>query len=130
MPTPTYGSAGRTYEVRENAIADASGQRPEVLGTLSQDSVRKLAERELPPWEVQGGFAASDARAFVDVPSDWTLYWVNPRLLDQEGWRYWQKVDPADSRVKLKVDSMKQVDNTIRRGGVNGDILAWMPTYW
>lgn len=130
MPTPSYGSAGRTFEQRENAIADASGPQAEVLGVVNQDRVQELANRPLPPWEVEQGFNANDARAFVDVPNDWTLRWINPRLLDSEGWRYWQKVSPSDSRVKVKVDSMTQVDNTIRRGGVTGDILAWMPTYW
>ena len=130
MPVPNYGSAGRTFEQRENAIADAGGATPEVLGTIPQDRVKELAQAPPPPWEVEQGFNANDARAFVECPKDWTLRWINPRLLDSEGWRYWKKVEAQDSRVKLKVDSMLQVDNTIRRGGVNGDILAWMPTYW
>jgi hypothetical protein len=92
--------------------------------------VKELAEAPPPPWEVEAGYNANDARAFVDCPNDWTLRWINPRLLDSEGWRYWKKVEAQDSRVKLKVDSMLQVDNTIRRGGVTGDILAWMPTHW
>src|SRR5439155_22499943 len=67
----------------------------------------------------------------VDVPADWTLRWLNPRVLDRVGWRYWMKVEPQDSRVNVKVKSMIQVDNTIRRGGdVNGDILGWMHTSW
>ena len=131
MPTPTYGSAGRTFEQRENAIADAGGQSPEVLGVVNPtDLAKSLDDRLPPPWEVESGFNESDARAFVDVPSDWTLRWINPRLLDRVGWRYWQAVSPSDTRVTLKVDSMRQVDNTIRRGGIHGDILAWMPTHW
>ena len=132
MPYPTYGSAGRTFERRDNALADASGPAPEVLGTVSADALKQKLDSALPPppWEVGQGRDDGDARMFVDVPSEWTLRWINPRLLDQLGWRYWQPVSPSDSRVKVKINSMIAADNTIRRGGSTGDMLAWMYTHW
>ena len=129
MGVPQYG---RPHEKRENAIADSGGASPEVLGVINTNSRGAMAEDPgPPPWEVEQAFHSGDAHAFVEVPSEWVLRWINPRTIERGGdWRYWQKVDPADSRVKIKVDAMKQVDNTIRRGGVNGDILAWMHKSW
>lgn len=84
-----------------------------------------------PPWEMgDKRYAASDARQFVDVPENWELRWINPKTLDQFGWRHWQPVMASDPRVKVKVDSMVSVSNNIRRGGDTGDILAWMWKSW
>jgi hypothetical protein len=84
-----------------------------------------------PPWELTGGdMEMSDARKFVRVPDTWTLRWMNPKLLDSQGWRYWQAVSASDPRVTVLVDTMVAPDGIIRRGGHTGDILAWMYTSW
>lgn len=116
----------------------------EVLGTVSNTSrVFEAAPRTstwtredgtvmeitepAPPWETQDEkFTPSDARRFVECPPQWRLHWVNPRLLESEGWRDWQAVLCSDSRVKLRVASMKSPEGYIRRGGATGDILCWM----
>ena len=123
MAVPTYGSARGQ---RENAIADAGGPRPEILGTITSGN----GDVPPPPWEVGGTLDSGDARAFVEVPSEWVLRWKNPKMIDREGWDYWMKVEPQDSRVKILNPSMIQVDNTIRRGGPTGDILCWMHGSW
>lgn len=88
-------------------------------------------QEEAPPWEKEdSGFEESDARRFVDVPTTWTLRWINPKLLESQGWRYWRPVMKSDPRVKVKVDQMVAPDGNIRRGGAIGDILAYMPTTW
>lgn len=81
-----------------------------------------------PPWE-QGldAFSVSDARRFVGVPENWELRWINPRLLESEGWRDWQPVMASDPRVTPKVPTMVAPDGNIKRGG---DILAWMYKSW
>lgn len=84
-----------------------------------------------PPWELDGGDKPlSDARRYVDVPDNWVLRWINPRLLEQFGWRYWQPVMKSDPNVKVKVESMVSPEGNIRRGGHTGDILAWMYRSW
>lgn len=81
-----------------------------------------------PPWEVnESGYNASDARRFVDVPENWSLRWINPKLLEQFGWRYWQPVLASHPKVTIKVAQMVGPDQNVRRGS---DILAWMPTHW
>ena len=84
-----------------------------------------------PPWELEDKkYSASDARRYVDVPSAWTIRWANPKLIEQNGWNYWNPVLPSDPRVHLKVMQMQAPDGTIRRGGATGDVLAYMPTNW
>ena len=84
-----------------------------------------------PPWELEdAGFTASDARRYVEVPENWELRWINPKLLESSGWRYWQSVQASDPRVKVKVGQMAAPDGTIRRGGTTGDILGWMYRSW
>lgn len=121
---------------------------PEVLGTITNPRITdpqpqsssnvwdsggvpvELTEPP-PPWELDGGdYALSDARRYVDVPENWVLRWINPKLLDQFGWRYWQPVMKSDKRVKVKVDTMVSPEGNIRRGGFTGDILAWMLRSW
>lgn len=118
----------------------------EVLGTLSQSGRTLRPEPEgvtttwtredgttieltepPAPWETPDTrFTASDARRFVEAPPQWRLHWVNPRLLESEGWRDWQAVLATDPRVKVRVKSMITPENYVRRGGPTGDILCWM----
>ena len=123
-----------------------SPQGPEVLGTLNTESpvldptprdrtvswtredgtVIELTE-PAPPWETADEkFTPSDARRFVECPPQWRLHWINPRLLQSEGWRDWQALMASDHRVKVRVESMVSPEGYIRRGGDKGDILCWM----
>lgn len=85
-----------------------------------------------PPWEVRKDYHKhdTDARRFVKVPDNWELRWINPRLIDQLGWRDWQPVMSSDPRVTVLVTQMISPENNIRRGGQGGDILAWMYKSW
>ena len=85
-----------------------------------------------PPWEVKRDYFKhdTDARRFVKVPSNWELRWINPRLIDQLGWRDWEPVMASDPRVTVLVKQMISPENNIRRGGQGGDILAWMYKSW
>ena len=123
---------------------------PQVLGHISGSDVNRLAAPKEtvttwtnsdgveitlteppPPWEVADNqYAASDARRFVEVPPQWELHWINPRLLDSEGWRDWQALMASDHRVKVKVPTMVTPEGYIRRGGSGGDILCWMWKGW
>ena len=129
--------------VREELSAPAI--TAEVLGTINEQSPSdttvawegpsgKLMEmtEPPPPWEIEDTrYAVSDARRFVDVPDSWELRWLNPKIIETMGWRYWQPVMATDPRVKVKVDSMVAPDNNIRRGGADGgDILGWMFKSW
>ena len=113
------------------SVREELGQAPapEVLGVINP---ALPANEPPPPWELDPGseFAASDARRFVEVPATWELRWINPRILDQVGWRYWEPVMASDSRVKVKVLTMVSPEGNIRRGGQGGDILAWMYKSW
>ena len=121
---------------------------PEILGTIPNDSrtlnptpttstwtredgtVVELTE-PTPPWETADDkFTLSDARRFVECPLNWRLHWINPRLLDSEGWRDWQPVMASDQRVTVRVPTMVTPEGYIRRGGPTGDILAWMWQGW
>ena len=85
-----------------------------------------------PPWESDPNYAKdnTDARRFIDVPVEWELRWINPRLLEAAGWRDWMPVMASDPRVTVKVQSLIDVGGNIRRGGPTGDLLAWMPKHW
>lgn len=130
---------------------NAGFRSPEVLGTIDPNSPLLDAKPQgtttswtnpdghtitlvepPPPWEVDDGhgYAMSDARKFVDVPPNWKLRWVNPRLLDSEGWRDWQALNATDPRITVKVPTMVTPENYVRRGGPNGDILCWMWAGW
>lgn len=130
-------------------VSDNPVPKAEVLGTLNHSLFTdptpqgasatwegpdgKISmEEPPPPWEIdeKSGLTLSDARRFVDVPDNWTLRWINPRLLDQFGWRDWQPVLKSDPRVSIRVDTMVSPEGNIRRGGATGDILAWMYTSW
>jgi hypothetical protein len=85
-----------------------------------------------PPWELDSDseLSDSDAKRFVDCPANITLRWINPRVLDSEGWRDWQPVMTSDPRFTVHVATMVSPEGNIRRGGFSGDILAWMYTSW
>lgn len=102
---------------------------PHTLWTGPGGSTIDLTEAP-PPWEIAADLPGSDARRFVDVPNDWTLRWINRRMLDTVGWRHWQPVMASDPRVTVKVSTMVSPENNLCRGGSNGDLLAWMPTHW
>ncbi len=105
-------------------------QSPETAWQTEAGGRVSLAEPP-PPWEVSDSeLPLSEARRFVDVPANWTLRWINPRLLDQFGWRDWQPVMASDPKVKVHVSSMVSPEGNVRRGGATGDILAWMYTSW
>lgn len=114
----------------DNTLLDPAPQGPSAT-YQAEDGTRVDLQEAPPPWELEDtDYAGSDARRYVDVPSTWTLRWINPRLLESQGWRYWQPVLKSDPRVTVKVDQMVAPDGNIRRGGAVGDILSWMPTSW
>lgn len=128
MGVPTYGSAkhGRA----QTSAAEELTRAPEaqVLGTIPQPDFD-----DRPPWEVDERFGRhdTDARRFVEVPEDWVLRWLNPRLIDQVGMRYWRTVPAFDkSKVKVKVQTLVSPEGYIRRGGPGSDILCYMPRAW
>lgn len=131
-------------------FGQAPAERVEVLGHIGADS--KLLDtapqgaetqwespgqapvtfaEEPPPWELAGGGdQMSDASRYVEAPKDVMLRWINPRLLETDGWRDWRAVMASDKRFKINVATMVAPDGNIRRGGAAGDILAFMPTHW
>ena len=146
---PRIGSA-KDEDVRKELAAGFQGEQ--VLGHIAADSkllnpgdpqgpvstwtredgsTVTLTEPP-PPWEVNDdkGYGTSDARRFVECPPQWRLYWINPKLLNSEGWRDWQAVQCSDPRVNLRVPTMKSPEGYVRRGGPDGDILAWMWDSW
>lgn len=108
--------------------------QPEVLGTIPAEMVQQLMDSKdipPPPWAGDRDRQDNDGRRFVDAPSDVVLHWLNPKLVQMLGFRYWQPV-PAqgDQRFRMKNSMMIAPDNTVRRGGHEGDILAWMYRPW
>ena len=142
---------GRFNEMLQQRIDDiknAVGSQEEILGVVDStitapgpkgvdtqwegaDGHVSMAEPP-PPWETDSNSDRldSDARRFVKVPDNWTLRWINPRILDQFGWRDWKPVMASDKGVSVTVESMIAPEGNIRRGGMTGDILAWMYTSW
>lgn len=122
MPTGTP-RIGQT--IREELVNAPSARE---IGTINLPST---SEEDLPPWERDPRWAKdnTDARRFVDTPEEWELRWINPRMLDQHGWRDWQPVMASDKRVTVKVRQMVSPEGNIRRG-FGGDILAFMPKAW
>ena len=125
MSTPRFGRAQTS-----NAEDLTSAPAGEVLGSISLNAVPEFDDR--PPWEVDARFGKqdTDARRYVDVPAEWELRWLNPRLIDQIGTRYWQVVSAADPRVTVKVPTLRSPENYVRRGGPGSDILFYMPRAW
>lgn len=142
MPTgtPRLGQAVADEHARRDA-AEAGFPGGEMLGELraapsrpamwddKELGVQIAMEQGPPPWETQEE-NPSDARNFLDCPKEWVLRWINPRLLDQEGWRGWAPVRALDPRVTVKIPSMVSPEYHVRRGGHGGDILAYMPKHW
>lgn len=142
------GRFNEMLQQRIDRIKSDLGSSQEVLGTVdptltapgpqgvdtqwdNADGQVSMSEPP-PPWELDehSDKTESDARRFVEVPSNWSLRWINPRLLDQFGWREWKPVMASDPNVKVRVESMVSPEGNIRRGGFTGDILAWMYTSW
>lgn len=112
-----------------DTVTDPTPQNIETQWTGADGTVEMVEPP--PPWEQESAeYSASDARRYVDVPDNWSLRWINPKLLEQEGWRYWQPVTVSHPQVRCKVEQMCAPDGNIRRGGATGDILAWMYTSW
>src|SRR5216684_2703845 len=114
-------------------IGIVSGKPEGPVSTWTREDGTEITLSEPPPpWEVNtgDGKSPSDARKFVEVPPNWVLYWVNPKSLNSDGWRDWQAVMASDSRVNVRVSTMVTPEGYIRRGGPQGDILAWMWASW
>jgi len=140
---------GRADQLNAMAERQGEGPRPEVLGHIPADSPL-LSEQPSkpsaswsgpsgqidmeegpPPWELEDfTYSNSDARRYIDCPTNWTLFWINPRLLESAGWRYWQPVTAGHPQVTVKIKQMHAPDGNIRREGEKGDILCWMYTSW
>lgn len=126
----------------------AAMPKPEVLGTIKPGVLREDVASSAkwvsadgtvvdlsapPPWavEAQRGAMKTDARVFVDVPEDWVLRWMSPKLIDQRGYNGWLPLSTSDERVRVKVTQMRSPDNLVRRGyGNTSDILVFMPRHW
>lgn len=152
MGVPTYGSAKIGQAKTSSAEELTQSPSAEVLGTLSSDKLNKSDSAGLAAWESTGGVQVemteppppwevnpagvrdnTDARRFVQCPENIELRWINPRLLDQFGWRDWQPVPARDSDKKFKLlnAALGRPDNTVRRGvGEGAAILAWMYRSW
>lgn len=108
---------------------------PHQVGTISKERLTQVIADTVPPppWEVDPSYDRhdSDARKFLDAPTNVTLRWLNPKVVSQSSMRDWQAVPATgDPRFRLKLGSMRAPDNTVRRGDHNGDFLAWMYTAW
>ena len=109
-----------------------SAESPDLFMSSSGVTVSVGDDPPPPPWETDPTKVRddTDARSFIRCPNEWVLRWVNPRLLDQVGWRWWEPVLASDPRVTVFNRQMGSVDGNIRRGGRGGDILAWMWRHW
>jgi hypothetical protein len=149
---PKIGSGG-DYTPKNPKLSSATEEllhtpEPELLGTIPvknldptprpttwehEDGTTVTFEEPPPPWEIDPKHVrqSNDARRFVKAPENVEFRWINPKLLDQVGWRDWQPV-PArgDTKFKLLNKQLARPDNTVRRGGPDGDILAWMWRSW
>ena len=120
-----------TNAPQAEVLGEVKVKAPAMQAWTDPDTLTQVAlEEGPPPWETAGGPLSGDARQFLDCPQDWVLYWINPKLLDAEGWRGWQHVRAKDERVKVHVPSMVSPEGMLRRGGPTGDILAYMPRHW
>jgi hypothetical protein len=130
--TPKIGSAHQIL----GSITDPRILNPQPQSAHAQykapDGVTVSVTEPPPPWELEDSSSPtqSDATRYVDKPANITLRWINPRVLDAEGWRHWEPVMVSDPRFKCKVQTMITPEGNIRRGGPSGDILAFMPTSW
>lgn len=131
---PTIGSSfGRATTSSAEELTHAPA--PKVLGSITLDEKERtpsFGEDGPPPWETdpRWGRDNTDARRFIECPETWELRWLNPRLIDQAGFRDWRAIPADHERVTLKVPAMHAPDNTIRRGSHHGDLLCFMPKSW
>jgi hypothetical protein len=102
---------------------------PKLLGTVDPKSFEDDGQ---PPWESDPKWTKdnTNARRYVDVPDEWELRWLNPRQIDHSGFRDWRAVPAGHERIIVKNRSMIAADNTIRKGGHDGMLLAYMPKSW
>jgi len=106
---------------------------PSFQGWVSDSGETIELEAGPPPWEVNLADPRqnTDARRFFrEIPEEWMLRWMNPKMLQHAGPRWWKPVTTSHPRVKLIATEMRHVDNTVRRGGEGGDILHYMPRHW
>ena len=107
---------------------------PKLLGTLDPERVQSKSFEDdgPPPWESDPKWTKdnTNARRYVDVPDEWELRWLNPRQIDHAGFRDWKAVPAGHERITVKNRSMIAADNTIRKGGHDGMLLAYMPKSW
>ena len=132
MGAPPKIGRARTSAAEELTV---DGPAPKLLGTLDPEKLTRTPSFEEdgePPWESDPRWTRdnTNARRFVDAPDRWELRWLNPRQIDHSGLRDWQVVAASDPRVTVKNRSMIAPDNTIRKGGHGGMILAFMPKTW
>lgn len=130
--TPKIGNFGNILgKITDPRIIDP---RPQTTHTEyeTETGASVSMEEPPPPWELEPDYSPtqSDAHRYVEAPANVTLRWINPRVLDAEGWRDWQPVMVSDPRFKCKVKTMETAEGNIRRGGPSGDLLAWMYTSW
>lgn len=142
---PRIGSSlAAERDQRDELLADTP--KAELIGVIPESTLRTSENPSLftvpsggsitdpppPPWETDPNKVRddTDARSFVECPREWVLRWVNPRLLDQIGWRWWEPVMDSDPRVNVRNRQMVSVEGNVRRGGRGGDILAWMWRSW
>lgn len=123
---------GRGRSLPSAAEELTQSPQPELLGSISPEALKKITEEPPPPWETDPRYQLHDtnARRFVQVPDNWELRWLSPRMIRQFGKRDWLAVSASDPRVKVHNDSMIAVDNTLRKGGDDGDLLCWMYKSW
>lgn len=131
--TPRIGANFRAVTSSAEELTEAPEAKS--LGSITLDSkgrVPSFDEDGPPPWETDPRWGAdnTDARRFVKCPDAWELRWLNPRLIDQVGFRDWRAIPADHERVALHVPAMRTPDNLIRRGGQSGDILCYMPKAW
>jgi hypothetical protein len=132
---PAKPTAVTNSEVEEHLHVPA----PEVLGTVGQGTAKPevdwraiaAAEEGPPPWETDDPTGRSKgARRFIKCPDEWILYWCNPKEINVSGWRGWQPVMASDPRVTVLIPSAISSTGNVRRGGEQGDLLAYMPRHW
>jgi hypothetical protein len=132
--TPKIGRS--VMDRARTSAAEELTEAPEgkVLGTIDPDTIRKptFEEDGAPPWETDPKWVRdnTNARRFVDVPDTWELRWLSPRVIDHAGLRDWKVLEANHERIKVKVRAMIGPDNTIRKGGHGGMLLAYMPKSW
>lgn len=133
-PTTETGPAGGTL-LGDIPLTNITSPSPSYSGWTSASGEAVEMEDAPPPWETEtnGGRHNTDARRFVDVPDSWELRWISQRMLEHYGSRDWKPVkahDRSNVKVRVKSPGMVSADGFIRRGGLGGDLLFYMPKHW